>query len=231
MDSIIKTDNDSNIDESNYDVSFEPKKIDNLVELLNSDLYKNFSMLLWGPRRSGKTTFLFTLLEKLLKIINIDKSIIIKYKNTSEKDKDNDGILNFELSDSSLWILNSIIVEQKKIFQDEELSKKSLHYFIIFDDIQSTESFLKEKFNLIINTLLVEGRHINISIIITIQQKNFLQKQQRDNFDFFACILPFSALYGDEIKKIYFDKINLDKTKEFDVAVYCKSEQFIIRAP
>lgn len=181
------------------------------MEKVNTtEIVKNFfeefpdaTILLYGPRRSGKTWFLNSLLPKIKKQY---KRIYI-FKNTVLEDQDvYDG---FKVQKMENRVLKKIITVAKTISKKKTSSYPML---LIFDDVLSTVDIETKK---MLQDIAQEGRHINISCIFATQTlRNVITPSFRDNMDMSIFAKPRGSASRFIFDNYFRATENEDKFKE-----------------
>lgn len=145
------------------------------LKQFNAKLKKDFSMLIYGSRRSGKSTLLKYMYE-LNKLGERYDHVICFSENTDALDDMKTfvhGNLFFDKFDSA--VLHRAIILSKK-YEDIDKPKK---FLILCDD---TGSLCRNDEN--IQKIFIYGRHMGMSIIILSQHYSFLSADSRNNADY-----------------------------------------------
>lgn len=139
----------------------------------------NNATLIIGKRGLGKTYLMMDLIQHFKLFGNINRNVLIfcGNKNQSEYSKISDNVydnINYNSSDHDN-ILEPILNEKK--YNIEKLKEKML---IVFDDCFFSNTHITN----CIKDIIYNGRHYNISIILSIQYPLAISPQLRINFDY-----------------------------------------------
>jgi len=166
-----------------------------------------FSALIFGSRRSGKSYYIKHIIENYLKF---KYQAIIVFTNTMSSNYYQDFLYPLMKYDIAIQIYpdyDPMIIDKLKTLQEARLAKSEKMYniLIIFDDCSTSnernESNLKKLFSM--------GRHppFNMSIIFSTQDPKFADTSWTNNSDY-VMIFRFHSAYGvKRIKEIFLDNV------------------------
>lgn len=152
----------------------------------------NFAAVIYGQRRSGKTTWLLWFL--WCKSNNFDR--VVCYSSTNFKgefQKYMNPNLCFDRYDEAS--LQAVLDQQAKV--PPEQREKIL---VILDDVLDSESQFRRRGNNPLVTCYSMGRHYNISVIMCTQYAKSIPTSWRRNVDF-ACIF---YTFSQDMAEIYY---------------------------
>lgn len=196
-------------------------KLFNVNEVLKNN---NFSMILYGLSRSGKSTFL----SYLLKLIYKKYDFIIFFTHS-----ENASVYNSMKNIKNLIILNNFHDDIIRMMY--ALNKKfinSFHILFVFDDYEAANSNM-------VKSLYTRGRNSNFSIINSVQYFAMIDKRNRSNVNYAAIfrannseyiknMAPYLAGFIDYDKKIYNTRWKRDEYYENYLNSTCLNYKFII---
>jgi hypothetical protein len=139
-----------------------------IKSLLENCSKENFSMIIAGARRSGKTTLMLYLYPYFLKMYDIVMFFSFSLHNKLYKD------IKYPKFDK----FSSQVLEDLQRFQ--KLTNNAYNVLVIFDDMNSGQ--LKQDDS--IRQMYIRGRNSNISVLITTQDLTLLGPNNRRNTDY-----------------------------------------------
>lgn len=162
----------------------------------------NFTMLIVGARRSGKS---FMLLNQLLPMYKEQFDLI--YIVTPSRDFDNFDLnpMSGIFDTYSTELLQVLFRQQEEMFEEDN----SLKSLVILDDCISADNFKSLKEANIINLIATRGRHVGISLIITTQNYKSVSPSLRINSDVVIWFERNSA------RKLYEEREVVENYKKF----------------
>lgn len=198
---------------------------------------KNFSMGLWGKRRTGKTVLLKYILSKIHKfysechIFSGTSTVQQEIYGFANPDNIYDGyqenILSEIISDSQQKIKEALKNKPSSI-TESEYKKKLPYKMIILDDVISDKSL---RYSKLLNDIFILGRHLNICVIFLSQTVTGIPKSMRANLDISAAFhlnnlkdsgFFIEQYFSDEGIKYGRELMNSVTSREYN-AIVCKN--------
>jgi hypothetical protein len=189
-------------------------------EYLNSDEdLTNPLIILYGKRRSGKTT----LLENLLKQIYNKYDLVIGITNTPSSKS------IFEKYMSAKCIYPGLDDKKSrrmlKLIIDHQIKNNTNKILLIMDDIIDVEN--KQHNTKTINYISVNGRHLNMSVIITTQHTSSIEPIVRKNADLAFIFYSIDRDVKDIYLKHYFSDLKYDEFNDL-MNKYCQNHSVLV---
>jgi hypothetical protein len=144
------------------------------LEEWNLDLPDNFSMLVYGSRRAGKSTMVRYIVESNNLNDKFDHIVCISTNHDTLNEMSEYISGNLQYSEFNPTVLKNLC----KISEECEVNNKAKKFLIILDDINNDARNDKT-----INNIYATGRHFNASIIIISQHVTSLSPNTRNNSD------------------------------------------------
>lgn len=170
-------------------------------------LCKNFSLIVFAKRRSGKSYLIRELVNKIVDRFDyiVVKSAVDESCRYFKKELNHDKVL------CSKYVVND------KVLKALQRKKDSKRVLIIMDDIQGIKS---TRYDQSIADLFVAGRHKGISCILINQNFTMMGKQIRENSDYIVMFKNSSKTYEQVIESYLLD--NDISGKDFENDKECK---------
>ena len=183
------------------------KKLTNRKSLKEPFFNKSFFYLICGKPGSGKTTFLFQLLNNPYK--KVFKNIIyICPKNSRGSIKDNplEDLPEDSLYDSLSLEVQDKIIDNKTTY--DKTPEKNYNQLLIIDDCSA---FLKDNSNIkMLNELSMNRRHLNLSIILLVQYLVNVPSSVRSQISAVILFKPSNNKDYQTLKKEFINMDNKD---------------------
>ena len=184
-----------------------------------------FLMITSGPSRAGKSNFIKNLLSRrdMLKGVFDEENIIIicpslRYNDDFAMMEKAQKFDNFENS-----LINDIIKEQTMVI-DTYGKKRTPHTLIVLDDIADNTQFANSR---ALQKLAYRGRHMKISLIISVQKWSAIPRGVRINSTHIVLFRPSSWSEVDFIAEELADKENRKQLKQVMKDIFREPYQFI----
>lgn len=185
----------------------------------------SFFSLLTGPPGSGKTTFLFNMLQKQTKETNIYykvfKDIIYVCPKSSRSTIENNPLAELEpgaIFDEMSYEVQDKIIENKEKY--DEKPEKHYNQLLILDDCSA---YLKDKTTLkILSELSKNRRHLSLSIIILVQDLIDVPKTARRQI---SSLIMFKPSNNDDLETLRKEFVNMKKAEFQELANYVFKEK------
>jgi hypothetical protein len=153
-------------------------------------LAKPFTMICLGKRNSGKTSLVR---DFLFRLNNIGYPRVVVFSGTEEATSFYYSIIPkaYIHNGLDLSVLKTVVDAQRKIMASVCEAKQQIpvaldtRLIIIFDDVSYSKQACR---NELMNMLFLNGRHYNISIIMTLQYLISLSPEGRSNCDYICCL-------------------------------------------
>jgi len=211
---------EENIQENN-EINEELPKFE-VKKVLTND---NFSMILYGLSRSGKSTFLMYLLNQIWK--RYDIILFITHSENASVYKDLHKIKNIVVLNNYHDDVIKMMYELNKRF------KNSLHILFVFDDYDYVRG------SNYIKSLYTRGRNSNMSIINSVQSYAMIDKRNRENVNYAAIFRSNNSEYIEQMapflhglipydKKIYNTRWKRDEYYKNYMNKHCQDYNFIV---
>lgn len=177
---------------------------------------KHFVSLAIGRRRSGKTTSIISLMHEMKNNYSI---VIIFCGSISTCEQYAKHVPKaFIHNNYNENVLKSLIATQES---NRKQKKKVRDILIIFDDLAFNNKIFKSKE---ITFLFFNGRHVNVSVILSTQDAVALSPGLRGNVDFILCSTERNPVYRERIYKYY--SVCFKSFAEFDLAYRTFTDNF-----
>jgi len=186
---------------------------------------KTFFSLITGPPGSGKTTFLFNMLQKQPKGKNIYyrvfKDIIYVCPKSSQGTVENNPLADLEpnsVFDNMSYEVQDKIIENKEKY--DENKDKHYNQLLILDDCSA---YLKDKTILkILSELSKNRRHLSLSILILVQDLIDVPKTVRRQI---TNLVMFKPSNNDDLETLRKEFVNIKKADFMELSNYVFKEQ------
>lgn len=188
----------------------------NIKTLDFKKLPRHFVMLAIGRRRSGKTTAILSVMHRLKNKYNF--AIIFCGSLATCEDFAKVVPKQFVHSSFKINILDSLIARQE---QKRKAGKSVPHVLLILDDLAYDSKIFKAKS---ITQLFFNGRHLNITLILSSQTALSIGPGLRGNTDIILCSAEKNVVYRKRIFDHY--SICFRDFREFDACFMSLTENF-----
>lgn len=166
---------------------------------------------LFGTRGSGKSYFIIKLLNKVFDIFQPSTTIL--FTNTYG---DKTGPIPADRVTSlrslkDVTIIKNLIIAMRQIKRELPPVYESTRLLLVFDDVLNglENSRVRTTFNEVLGELIFNGRHLNMSVILSSQVFNFyINKRSRSNVDHIL-LRSLPAEYMKTLRDTYFPELNL----------------------
>lgn len=153
------------------------------VRLFDWDLYRpDYTIVLAGRRRTGKTTFVKGFLKAVRPFF---PRVLVFTKSTADCEYRNFIPDKYIIEGMDDKILANVIKQQKHDLKEYRKGKlqKNINLLVIIDDCMSDGLRMVKS----LDELFYEGRHIKISVVVTMQYIKAIPPALRDNADLLVC--------------------------------------------